>query len=214
MINRHFSDGEDSAVASRRTGGPVRRRILRRTALAALALVGVFAIDRLGVFGAGGDDFTRYDNHAFRVVKHVDGDTFDVDIPDPHRHKRTTRLRLWGVDTPETVKPGAKIDHFGPEASLFTDEQTTGKIVRLHLLARHTRDKYGRLLVYVDLPDGQMLNRVLVERGYAYADPRFGHPYQREFATLMNQARHNRRGLWADYQEADLPEYLRERGVR
>jgi micrococcal nuclease len=189
-------------------------RTLRRAVLLAIALAGVAMADRAGIFGRGGDDITRYDNRQARVVHHVDGDTFDVDIPDTRQRRPTTRLRLWGVDTPETVYPGHKVDHFGPEASAFTDEATTGKTVRLHILTRRSRDKYGRLLAYVDLPDGQMLNRVLVERGYAYADPRFGHPYQREFGTLMNNARHDRRGLWADLVESDLPPYLRDRAPR
>ena len=195
----------------RRASSPARRRTWRRVFLLAFVLAGAAAADRAGVFGRGGDDVTRYDNHEARVVHHVDGDTFDVDIPDTRQHRPTTRLRLWGVDTPETVRPGQKVDHFGPQASALTDELTTGKTVRLHILARHARDKYGRLLAYVDLPDGQMLNRVLVERGYAYADPRFSHPYRREFESLMSNARHDRRGLWAAARESDLPPYLRRR---
>jgi micrococcal nuclease len=176
-----------------------------------LALASLAVADRAGWFGRGGDDLTRYDNQHAKVVHHVDGDTFDVDIPDTRQGRPTTRLRLWGVDTPETVKPNAAVDYFGPEASAFTKKMTLGQTVHLHVLHRRSRDKYDRLLAYVDLSDGRMLNRLLVEEGYAYADPRFSHPYQQEFAGLMREARRDHRGLWAQVQESQLPAYLRQR---
>ena len=53
-----------------------------------------------------------------------------------------------------------------------------------------------------------MLNRILVAEGYAYADPRYEHKYDRQFQRLQNQAKNEGRGLWRDANESDLPYYL------
>ena len=181
--------------------------------LVAAVLVGVHVADRVGLFGhARNQDHQKYDGNAFLVVRVVDGDTLDVDVPDEVRRTSATRIRLWGVDTPETVDPRkSKPDHFGPEASAFTKGLANGQWVRLELDPVRTRDtpEYKRLLAYVHLPDGRMLNRVLVEEGYGYADPRYPHNYKREFDRLMKQAKAAGRGLWKDVRPQDLPYYLK-----
>jgi micrococcal nuclease len=189
-----------------------RRRYRLRSAgllsVVVAALLSVALADRAGLFGrAPTPDYQKYSGQAAMVVRTVDGDTLDVDIPDdPHQH---TRIRLWGVDTPETVRPNAPIDHFGPEASRRTGELSLHRTVRLELVPADTRDKHGRLLAYVFLPDGRLLNALLVEEGFGYADPRFDHPRKREFARLHDQARRQGRGLWKDVRPTDLPGYLR-----
>ena len=186
------------------------RKLLLLALMAAIA-GGLALADRAGVFGrARPSDRERYDGKTFRVVHVVDGDTLDVDISDEVAHHRTTRIRFWGVDTPETVKPNTPPQHYGKEASDFVKGVAGGVDVRLELDPLHTRDKYNRLLAYIYLPDGRMLNRVLVEEGYGYADPRFDHKYSHEFERLMNRARKAGRGLWKDLRPADLPEYLRQ----
>lgn len=185
------------------------RRITPAAVLAVAALAALVAIDRGGLLGkTRGDDLSRYDGKEFTVVHDVDGDTFGIDAPD--RSAARTTIRLWGVDTPETKKPYTPVQHFGPEASESTRSLTSGRKVRLQLLPGHTRDKYERLLAYVFLPDGRMLNRVLVETGYAYADPRYDHPFKSEFMSLMNRARRDHLGLWAQPVPEDLPYYLRQ----
>ena len=187
--------------------------------LALLVLVAIVAgaiplADHFGVFGrARTPDYPKYHGKVFRVVHVVDGDTLDVDAYDDVRHKPSTRIRLWGVDTPETVDPRkSKPDHFGPEASAFTKALAKDANVLLELDPTRTRDndKYNRLLAYVVLPDGNMLNRVLVEEGYGYADPRYDHKYKREFERLMKQAKSAGRGLWKDVRPEDLPYYLKK----
>lgn len=190
-----------------------RMRYTGRKGLAALLIVaalgGLAIADRCGWFGRSEQpDFAKYDGKTFRVPHVSDGDTLDVDIPDG-RHPHT-RIRLWGVDTPETVKPNTPVEHFGPEASDFTKKATMGQMVRLELNPMHTRDKYDRLLAYVYLPDGRMLNRVLVEDGYGYADPRFHHKYEAEFRRLQTEAKASRRGLWRDLKPSDLPDYYKD----
>lgn len=175
--------------------------------VATVAFVLILA-DRSGVFGqARKSDSEKYDGLSFRVTRAIDGDTIKLAVPD--RRKRTTTVRLWGVDTPETKKPDTPIQHFGPEAAAFTARQTEGKTVRLELYPLDTRDRYGRLLAYVYLPDGRMLNRVLVKEGYGLADPRYEHKYKSEFARLQREAIKARRGLWKNATPSDLPYHSR-----
>ncbi len=170
---------------------------------------GLISADRFGFFGKRKpDDLLRYHNRAFYVPKVVDGDTLDVAIADEWQAHPQTRLRLWGVDTPETVKPNSPVQHFGPEASAFTKKQTLGQEVRLELLAHQTRDKYGRVLAYVYLPDGRMLNRVLIAQGFGYADPRFEHPHKADFTRAMKEAQKEGLGLWKNLKNEDLPYYM------
>ena len=194
----------------------LRRRWLRyagRRAAWALLVTAVFAAlvaaDRWGLFGrAPRRDSEKYHLQSFTVVHVSDGDTLDVDCPDGrYAH---TRIRLWGVDTPETVKPDTPVQHFGPQAAQFTRDATLGQVVSLELDSRQTRDKYDRLLAYVFLPDGRMLNRRLVEEGYGYADPRYNHRAKDEFARLQRQAMRQRRGLWKNARNEDLPYYYRD----
>ena len=196
----------------------VQRRLLglrRRTVLLLLVagvVGGLVLADRAGLFGrAPAGDLGTYHGQTFRVTRVVDGDTLDVDCPDATARRKTTRIRLWGVDTPETVKPHTPPQPFGPEASACTKDLCDGRRVRLELDPDSTRGRYGRLLAYVFLPDGRMLNRVLIRDGYGYADPRFRHAYRAKFHRLQDQARRAGRGLWAVVREADLPHYWRGR---
>lgn len=96
------------------------------------------------------------------VVRVIDGDTLEVALASGS----TERVRLIGIDTPETVHPTLGVQLFGPEASAFTREQLQGKAVLLETDVEE-RDRYGRLLAYVYLPDGTLFNGVLADRGLA-----------------------------------------------
>ncbi|HEY8477771.1 MAG TPA: thermonuclease family protein [Chloroflexota bacterium] len=119
----------------------------------------------------------------------VDGDTLDVSIDGEVR-----RLRLIGVDTPEVH---GQVECYGREASDRTKALAPpGTPVRLEKDVSET-DQYGRLLRYVYLPDGRMLNEVLVREGYAQVatfppDVR----YQDRFLDAQRQAREEGAGLW------------------
>lgn len=203
-------------VISRPRPSDHRKRYLRRQAqwavIIALALTALIAADRMGVFGSKALDETEaYHGKTFRVVKVVDGDTLDVDLPDSGSHYSTTRIRLWGVDTPETKKENTPVQHFGPEATGATRRLCLGRAVRVELeIGKDPRDKYGRLLAWVYLPDGRLLNRLLVEEGLAYADPRYDHHLKRELRDLQKEARKARRGLWRAVRQSDLPYYYRQ----
>ena len=197
--------------------GRMRRQLI---AAAVLLLIGLIAAQRLGYLPqpttpttqtplpAG--DFARYHAQEFTVAQVVDGDTLDLDIPDgnqPH-----TRVRLWGVDTPETVAPNRPKGYFGTEASAFTKRTTLQKRVRVELEpTKAPRDRYKRLLAYIYLPDGKMLNEELLRQGYAYADERFKHQYFEQFLDLEKQAQRSGAGLWQGAKFSDYPEWYQKR---
>ncbi len=151
-------------------------------------------------------DFSKYNRKTFIVTNVVDGDTIDIGIPDGN--KEVTRVRLWGIDTPETKKPNAEIVYFGPEASKFTKKSTLGKKVKIYLEEHRTRGYYGRLLAYVQLPDGKFLNEVLLQEGFAYADLRFRHSFYHKYEQLEATARREKKGLWQEVRREQLPGWL------
>jgi len=156
-------------------------------------------------------DFRKYHAKKFMVVNVVDGDTIDIDIPDGNDIH--TRVRLWGIDTPETKHEKYGVMFFGPEAAEFTKKLVHGKEVQIYLdEGNHTLGKYGRLLAYVKLPDDGFLNEVLLSEGFAYADLRFRHSLFHKYQQLEASARSLGKGLWEEVTREQLPEWLqRER---
>lgn len=127
-----------------------------------------------------------------KVTRVVDGDTVEVTMPDG----KTEDVRLIGVDTPETVHPTKGEQPYGREASNFTKEHLAGQTVFLETDVEE-RDRYGRLLAYIYLPNGIMYNAVLVDEGYAQMatfPPNVR--YVEVFKALQASAREGRRGLW------------------
>ena len=146
--------------------------------------------------GAGCAD-SPPENRTATVVEVVDGDTIDVAIG-----ARVERVRLIGVDTPETRKPDAPIECFGPEATAFTSRLLPiGATVRIErdVVAR---DDYGRLLGYVHRIDDDgsetFVNLELVARGFA--QPLVIEPnstFAPVFADAARAAERVDLGLWA-----------------
>jgi endonuclease YncB( thermonuclease family) len=154
-------------------------------------------------------DFQKYHGKTFIVANVVDGDTIDIDIPDGN--DQTTRIRLLGIDTPESKHPQKGICYFGPQAAEFTTTTALGKEVIVYLQEHSTRGKYGRLLAYVQLPDSQFLNEVLLSEGFAYADLRFRHSFYQRYKQLEASARSRSKGLWENVTHEQLPEWLQRR---
>lgn len=131
----------------------------------------------------------------YEVVRIVDGDTIDVSI-----NGQIERLRLIGINTPETVDPRKPVECFGHKASNKAKELLAGKRVWLESdPAQGERDKYSRLLRYVFLEDGTNFNLAMIRDGYAYEytyDEYY--KYQTEFKTAQKYAEANKAGLWAD----------------
>ena len=120
----------------------------------------------------------------------IDGDTIVVDIKG-----KQEKVRLIGVDTPETKHPKKPVERFGKEAYLFTKEMVEGKEVRLES-DQQRRDRYGRLLAYVYLMDGTFLNAEIIKQGYGFAYTRYPFKYLEKFRGYEREARENKRGLW------------------
>ena len=111
---------------------------------------------------------------------------------------RTERVRLIGIDTPETKKPNTPIECFGPEATERTKEllpEDTPVLVQRDIEAR---DPYGRLLGYIYRTSDQLfVNQDLIVNGFAR--PLSIAPnttFAREFATLAQSAQDSKTGLW------------------
>ena len=155
-------------------------------------------------------DFEKYHGKTFTIVKVVDGDTIDIGVPDgKYNH---TRIRLWGIDTPETKKPGTPVMYFGPEATEFAKKLALGEQVTVYLdEGNRTRGYYGRLLAYIQLPDKSFLNEVLVAEGFAYADLRFRHSFYYKYQNLQASARRQKKGLWPKVTHDQLPEWLKRK---
>jgi micrococcal nuclease len=142
------------------------------------------------------------------VVKVYDGDTFKCRLESGEEVK----VRLIGVDTPESRrnrkayrdaersgKSVEEIVRLGKKASAFTKKLIPpGTVVYLETDVQ-VHDRYGRLLAYVYLPDGRMLNEVLLEEGYAtvYTVPP-NVKYAERFVKLQRKAMGEGRGLWGE----------------
>lgn len=124
------------------------------------------------------------------VTRVVDGDTVEARIGG-----EVEDVRLIGIDTPETVKPGAPVECFGPQASRFTLRLLEGRRVRL-VFGAERRDPYGRLLAYVYVGH-RFVNPVLIRRGLARS---LTIPPNDRFAPLLERlelrAARAGRGLW------------------
>ena len=152
----------------------LRRRGFSHGTLAALLVAGLLVLSPIPAA-------------AQRVERVVDGDTIIV--------SGVGRVRLIGVDTPESVDPRRPVEFFGKEASAFTRRLVDGKRVRLEYDWERA-DRYGRTLAYVYLPDGTFVNAEIIRRGYGHAYTRFPFEHLDRFRRLERAARTAGRGLW------------------
>lgn len=131
---------------------------------------------------------------GFYRVKHVyDGDTILVDM-----NGSDEKVRMIGVDTPETHDPDTPVQCYGQKASEFTSLQLNDKTVRLESDPDNSnRDRYERLLRYVYSEDGTLINKLLITEGYGFAYTRFPFQKKDEFLSAEIEARNVRNGLWA-----------------
>jgi endonuclease YncB( thermonuclease family) len=130
---------------------------------------------------------------AAEVERVTDGDTFVAAVDG-----RQERIRVIGVDTPETVAPNRPVEPYGKQASAFAEQYLGGATVRLAGDAE-PRDRYGRMLAYVWLADGTFWNALLAAEGYAQQltiPPNV--TYAGLIRRLVAEARREHRGLWAD----------------
>lgn len=121
------------------------------------------------------------------VQRVVDGDTIIVSL-----NGKEEKVRYIGMDTPELDPP----ECYGFEAQRFNRSLVEGKEVYLEG-DEEDRDRYSRLLRYVWLAEGRMVNLILVEEGYARAvsfPPNIR--YAERFKRAEDSARKERKGIW------------------
>ena len=127
------------------------------------------------------------------VSRVVDGDTVEV----RPRIDGEEDVRLIGVDTPEKAYSSREAQPYALEASRFTQEKLEGRRVSLRFGAEK-KDRYGRVLAYLYLPDGSMFNETLVEKGYAQVAT---FPPNVRYVGRFEQAQWNAReagvGIWS-----------------
>lgn len=158
-------------------------------------------------------DHEKYDGKAFEVVKIVDGDTVDINLRDGKFP--TTRIRLLGVDTPETKRISQPEMYFSGEATEFTKTLCLRKQVIVRLgTSKKTRGTYGRLLAYIELEDGEILNSELIINGFGYADTRFAHDFYDEYISLQKDARAKKSGLWKEVTPEQFPHWMQKKALR
>ncbi len=179
---------------------PTARRYPRRWTwlIVVLVLIALIVADHSGwLLVRHADDLATYHGVRAQVVRVIDGNTVEIDIPDPREDRPVTRLRLWGVDCPDLAKPGQPAEPFADEAAATTRSLVDGQVISLRLESHRTRGEYGRLLAHVELPDGSSLNEALLAGGYAEADDRWPHSLLGRYAQLQRTARRQSVGLWS-----------------
>ncbi len=145
------------------------------------------------------------------VTKVTDGDTLTVETTyatssdQPVSQRIEYKVRLIGINTPETVDPRKAVECFGKEASAKAKEILDGKVVKLELDSSQDKfDRYGRLLAYVYVQEREeteeiFFNKYMIENGYAH-EYTYESPYvfQSEFKRAQAEAETAKRGLWSD----------------
>ena len=129
-------------------------------------------------------DATSY----YLVERVVDGDTIVINYQDA-----STKVRLIGVDTPETVHPNKPVEFYGKEASTFLRNLLIGEMVSLDF-EQTRKDRYGRLLAYV-YRDGLFVNREILRQGYGIRTT-FKFKHAEDFKNVEAVAKELRKGLW------------------
>jgi micrococcal nuclease len=131
---------------------------------------------------------------AATVERIVDGDTLVADLGGT-----SEKVRLIGVDTPESVKPNTPVQCFAKEASAHLAQLLpVGSAIRLERDVE-ARDRYDRLLAYVYRADDDLfVNLELAEEGYANPltiPPNVAHA--NDFVAAAGRARESAKGLWS-----------------
>jgi len=134
------------------------------------------------------------------LVRVVDGDTYVIDTGNAEK-----KIRLIGVDTPESVAPADYCKENTAEgkkvSDIVKDKITEGDIVYIEYDVEET-DKYGRTLAYLYFPDGMMIQEWLLSNGYADT---ITYPpnvkYSEHFSEIAHTAMENKVGLWNGFFE-------------
>ncbi|MDD7510992.1 MAG: thermonuclease family protein [Peptostreptococcaceae bacterium] len=169
----------------------------RSLILKSIILIFILASAKFGIYDnfqenpSGASNLESRD--SCRVTRIVDGDTVIV-----NRSGKETRVRLIGIDTPESVSPQEERNvPQGKMAAEYTEESLLNKEVTLEY-DKEAEDKYGRTLAYIYV-NGEMFNKELLKKGYARVINTYPNvKYEDEFKELQKEARNSRAGFWGD----------------
>jgi micrococcal nuclease len=173
-----------------------RKVVSKHTApLLAVAITAVIALGQhLGWFDHPKHSIVSQPPGQYIIAHFVDGDTIAVNM-----NGKVETIRFIGVDTPETHKPNTPVQCYGPAAAAFTKNTIGSQAVRLASDPQSTnRDRYNRLLRYIYLPDGTLLNEKLVQQGYGFYYPYFPFTKSSDFARDEQGAMSAHKGLWGN----------------
>lgn len=148
---------------------------------------------------------TKSINEQVALLRVVDGDTIDIERPCGN-----DRVRLIGINTPETVDPRRPVQCFGREATAHITELLNNKSIRIETdPTQATRDIYSRLLAYIYVPSSlgtstssvtpeENVNGRMIKDGYAY-EYTYKIPYteQKNFKEYQKTAQNELAGLWS-----------------
>jgi micrococcal nuclease len=138
----------------------------------------------------------KLEEQHYGVARVIDGDTLLL--------ANDVRVRLIGVDTPETVKPEHPVEPWGPEATQFTRQFVASGQVRLQF-DKERRDRYERYLAYVWVGD-RLLNEELVLAGLARVELQYNYSpaMKTRFRRAEATAQSAHRGIWSQPADSQL----------
>ncbi|MFN0053270.1 MAG: thermonuclease family protein [Planctomycetales bacterium] len=165
-----------------------RRRLRSFPRIAGILLLGLLAAWRMWDFSKAPPAAPSESGEQVVVRRAVDGDTLLLEDG--------RRVRLLGVDTPESKREGAPVEPWALDAHAFTRQMVEGRRVRLEF-DKERHDRYERVLAYVYVED-KLLNEELLRAGLGKA--LLNHPYsgemKRRFRRAETLAKEERLGIW------------------
>jgi micrococcal nuclease len=165
------------------------------TRLAIMSLAAVAAANACGSSQRGVAAPALASSQRATFVRDVDGDTIKVRLSDGTEHS----VRLIGIDTPETHKPGVKVECGGREASALAAAwaKPGDRVTLAYDPTQDRSDRYGRLLAYVSA-NGRSLQLSQLRAGWAEVYVYAHHPFQRveSFRRAQESAKKHGRGVW------------------
>lgn len=181
----------------RRVTSLAKQSFFTRSFLTSFVVTSSVVASSVVIVGCSSSSPALSSNADGRIARVIDGDTIDVEFVIEGRSV-TDRVRLIGIDTPETKKPNTPVECFGPEASARTEQLVPeGTEVRV-VLDREERDDYGRVLAYVyRSADDLFVNRQLLAEGMArILSIRPNVSLASDLQAAEADARRALRGLW------------------
>jgi endonuclease YncB( thermonuclease family) len=170
------------------------RRKAQKAFLVSLITLAIALAQQQGYFKTAAKVAEKSQPGLYQVTNFTDGDTLTVDM-----NGTPEKVRFIGVDTPETHDPRKSVQCFGQAAANFTRGFIGNNRIRLEADPANTdRDRYQRLLRYVYLPDGRLVNAEIIKQGYGFAYTYFPFTKLEEFKGYQKQAETNKLGLWGD----------------